>query len=133
MILAYYSLTGNTADFLDWYFPEYEKRNIETWDPDGPYVLFTPTYNFGEVPEEVEDWLGDINVEYYVDDMEITPLNSDLMEAVVASGNRNFGPAYAASGDKISEEYGVPLLMKYELKGNPMIAEAVKEEMARVL
>lgn len=119
MILAYYSRTGNTADFLDWYFPEYERRSIEVWNADAPFVLFTPTYDFGEVPEEVRIWLSESNDSY--------------MEAVVAGGNRNFASLFGESGDKIEAKYGVPLLMKYELKGNPQVAELVKERMSELL
>lgn len=135
MILAYYSLTGNTADFIDWYFPEFESRNIEVWDADEPYVLFTPTYDDGEVPEEVSEWLEQ-NTE--VIDREFggsadEKQNNYYMEAVVGGGNRNFGLDYAKAGDIIEAKYGVPLLMKYELKGNPQVAELIKERMAELL
>lgn len=133
MILAYYSRTGNTADFLDWYFPEYETRSIEVWDANEPFVLFTPTYDFGEVPEEVRKWLHEDTDEFYDDMPGVPKTNSAYMEAVVAGGNRNFGSLFGESGDKIEAKYGVPLLMKYELKGNPQVAELVKERMAEIL
>lgn len=119
MILAYYSRTGNTADFVDWYMlpilgEGFEARSIELWDADQPYILFTPTYNFGEVPEEVEEWLAD---------------NKEHIQAVVSSGNRNWGnKMFARSGNLVQAIYRVPLLGKYELKGNPQDAENIKDQ-----
>lgn len=127
MIIAYYSRTGNVADFLDWYLmpilgERFEARNIEEWDfVDEPYILVTPTYSTEEITEEVADWL------------EVPRANGCQMIGVVGSGNMNFGNAFCLTARIIEEEYKVPLLGEFELKGSPHVAEQVKERIEELL
>lgn len=44
-------------------------------------------------------------------------VNHAQLQAVAASGNRNWGQNFAKAGRTISEEYNVPLLMKFEVQG----------------
>lgn len=44
-------------------------------------------------------------------------VNHQYIRGVAASGNRNWGLNFAKAGRTISEEYNVPLLMKFELHG----------------
>ncbi|MDN6748858.1 MAG: class Ib ribonucleoside-diphosphate reductase assembly flavoprotein NrdI [Staphylococcus equorum] len=67
-----------------------------------PFILVTGTIGFGEVPPPVQSFLD---------------INHDLLQAVAASGNRNWGQNFAKAGRSISERYHVPLLMKFELHG----------------
>lgn len=67
-----------------------------------PYILVTGTIGFGEVPQQVQSFL-DVNHSY--------------LRAVAASGNRNWGQNFAKAGRSISEDYNVPLLMKFEVQG----------------
>lgn len=100
MKVVYYSLTGNTESFAH-RFPNsltLEQAQYMT----EPYVLFTPTYNFGEVPEPVCEFLDH---------------NEDYLRGVVAFGNRNWGAKFAQAGDLIAEVCGVPLLRKVEMRG----------------
>ena len=55
-----------------------------------------------EVPQQVQSFL-DVNHSY--------------LRAVAASGNRNWGQNFAKAGRSISEDYNVPLLMKFEVQG----------------
>ena len=67
-----------------------------------PYILVTGTIGFGEVPQPVQSFLN---------------VNHTQLQAVAASGNRNWGQNFAKAGHTISEEYKVPLMMKFEVQG----------------
>ena len=67
-----------------------------------PFILVTGTIGFGEVPQPVQTFLD---------------VNDDLLKAVAASGNRNWGQNFAKAGRSISERYQVPLLLKFEVQG----------------
>lgn len=117
--IIYYSLTGNVRYFVETYFgdtrPIYSiEDDIELPDK---YVLFTPTYHFGEVPSAVQEWLTD---------------NSEAMIGVVASGNRNWGKNFGKAGDIISNTYGVPLIAKFELRGNDEVAYEIKTKINEI-
>jgi len=105
MILAYYSLTGNVRRFigkLRW--PPDRVAEIVTGRESvaEPFILVTPTTGFGQVPRPVAEFLTG---------------NSEWLRGVAASGNRNFGPMFAKAGDILTEQYDVPLLLRFELAG----------------
>lgn len=119
MLIVYYSMTGNCRRFVkssqvmdEYKTIELKKDNIET-KLDEPFLLVTPTINFGEVPPQVERFLK---------------INHQHMIGVAASGNRNWGGNFAKAGDKISDEYHVPLIMKFELHGNAQTRLEFKEK-----
>lgn len=112
--IVYYSLSGNTKSFADRF-----KRDgfdiIDYRDAAGinePFVLFTPTYNFGEIPAPVDRFLSS---------------NHENMKYVVSFGNMNWGVGYALAGVKVNQKYGVPLLLKVEMRGTNAEYEKVKE------
>lgn len=113
-MIVYYSLSGNTQAFAKRFEKDgYSVLSIREADSiNTPFVLFTPTYNFGEVPAPVERFLRK---------------HADNMRAVVSFGNMNWGEKYAAAGEKIRDRYGVPLLLKVELRGSDREYEKVKE------
>lgn len=101
--VAYYSMTGNTRDFITWYLTDKViAHNIEDGDIAVPFVLITPTYGQGEVPLIVAKWLE---------------RNSDRMIGVAGTGNTNWGDNFAKAVDKIAEAYDVTIVSKFELKG----------------
>lgn len=70
---------------------------------DKPYLLITYTDGLGNVPLKVADFLE---------------RNSKLCKGVVVSGNSNFGNhVFGGAGDKIAEQYGIPLVHKIDLRG----------------
>ena len=122
MKIAYYSRTGNVEAFVKWYLMDalgdgYEARNIEEWDADEPFILITPSYNMEEIVDEVEEWL-----------------NSSLyyLRGVVGSGNRNFGKAFCVSANLIAEDYDVPLLANFELRGNERVAKELATKIKKI-
>lgn len=109
MQIAFYSMTGNIRRFLSAtgaaeHFELYEIKESNKEDVVAePFILVTSTYGFGQVPDTVRTFLEN---------------NHDKLLAVASSGNRNWGQNFAKSGEYIRDEYGVPLLMKFELHGS---------------
>ncbi|WP_139344846.1 class Ib ribonucleoside-diphosphate reductase assembly flavoprotein NrdI [Oceanobacillus sojae] len=115
MAIFYYSLTGNTKAFAERFAEDgFNSAPIDSVIVPEPFVLLTPTYNFGKVPEEVSDFLTDF---------------SEELQGVIAFGNRNWGEKFANAGDIIAKEYNVPLLRKIELRGTEKDYEVIKEEL----
>nr|MDF9460610.1 class Ib ribonucleoside-diphosphate reductase assembly flavoprotein NrdI [Bacillus pumilus] len=103
MIVYFYSLTGNVRRFIAKIDLGGQAREIKTGEVvEESFVLVTPTYDFGQPPATVSEWLKD---------------NGDLMVGVVASGNRNWGDGFGAVADVIAELYDVPVIVKFELAG----------------
>ena len=119
MLIVYYSMTGNCRRFVnssgiadEYETIELKKDNIDD-TIDEPFLLVTPTINFGEVPPMVQRFLQK---------------NYSQLIGVASSGNRNWGGNYAKAGDRISEDYHVPLIMKFELHGNKQSRKEFKEK-----
>lgn len=120
MKVVYFSFTGNVRRFI-------QRTELEdtleitqancTDRIDEPYILVTGTIGFGEVPEPVQSFLNH---------------NSEHLEAVAASGNRNWGQNFAKAGITISEYYQVPLLMKFEVQGTNSDVEEFKVKVGQV-
>lgn len=103
MIVCFYSLTGNVRRFISKTGLGGQAREVKTGEVvEEPFVLVTPTYDFGQPPATVSEWLKD---------------NGDLMVGVMASGNRNWGDGFGAAADVIATLYNVPVIGKFELAG----------------
>ncbi|XXS42077.1 class Ib ribonucleoside-diphosphate reductase assembly flavoprotein NrdI, partial [Staphylococcus aureus] len=105
MKIIYFSFTGNVRRFIK----RTELENTLEITAENcmepvhePFIIVTGTIGFGEVPEPVQSFLE---------------VNHQYIRGVAASGNRNWGLNFAKAGRTISEEYNVPLLMKFELHG----------------
>lgn len=112
MNIIYYSLTGNVRRFIT----KAETEATDMMEVDSvnePFIIVTSTIGFGEIPVPVEQFLDE---------------HRQYLTAVVSSGNRNWGQNFAKAGDRISEKYGVPLLMKFELHGNMRDVTIFKEK-----
>lgn len=107
-MIVYYSKTNNTERFVKKL--ENPSISIDEYDGVQKFILITPTYFFGQVPQEVNDFLDTY---------------ADNMVGVISSGNRNWGENYGKAGEKISFLYDVPLLHKLELSGNKKDKEIV--------
>ncbi|PLS32038.1 nrdI protein [Bifidobacterium margollesii] len=73
-----------------------------------PYVLMVPTYGGGSIAKAVP-----VQVKRFLND----PDNRAFIRGVIASGNTNFGEAYAVAGDVIASKCQVPFLYRFELMG----------------
>lgn len=82
------------------------------------YMLIVPTYAGGKgdlkgaVPKQVIHFLNN-------------PKNRQYCQAVVASGNTNFGDTFALAGKIISQKLGIPLIHQFELLGTSSDVELV--------
>ncbi|MED2979504.1 class Ib ribonucleoside-diphosphate reductase assembly flavoprotein NrdI [Bacillus swezeyi] len=116
MLIAYYSLAGNVRRFVaKTGLPAVEiKADMLLTEP---FVLVTGTYGFGQVAGTVWDFLAD---------------NGDLLAGVAASGNRNWGGNFAKAADLIAEEYGVPIVHKFELAGTAEDIKIFTESIAEI-
>lgn len=112
MLILFDSKTGNVKRFV-------AKLNMqciqisESLMVNEPYVLVTYTTGFGEVPRLTKYFLS---------------RNHEFLKAVAVSGNRNWGKNFGISGDAIALNYGVPLLLKFELSGTNKDVSKFRED-----
>lgn len=112
MKYAYATRTGNVQSIVDALGIEAVQIMDGSETIDGEFVLFTYTDGYGDVPPEVEAFL-------------VT--NGSLLKGVVVSGDTSYGEAYCQAGDKIAEQYNVPVLYKVENAGTDEDIEAIKK------
>ncbi|AYV74298.1 class Ib ribonucleoside-diphosphate reductase assembly flavoprotein NrdI [Bacillus sp. PK3-056] len=111
MKIYYYSIAGNIRRFLANCQLDAELLNASTIAAE-PFVLVTNTLGFGEVPAPVAAFLRN---------------NHRHLVAVASSGNRNWADNFARSADLISEQYNVPIILKFEMEGTPEDAKYFTE------
>lgn len=103
MLIIYASKTGNVKRFI-------EKTGMDAiqitkdLQVDKPFILLTYTTGFGKVPPEVEEFMQ-------------RDRHRTELQGLVGSGNRNWGMLFCGAADKLSEQFSVPVLMKFELSG----------------
>lgn len=117
MEIIYYSLTGNVRRFLNKAGCTDARSIAEVTATTEPFIIVTGTIGFGEIPQPVEMFLEQ---------------HQQHLAAVAASGNRNWGQNFARAGERIAEQYNVPLLMKFELHGNQQEVELFKEKVEQL-
>ena len=112
MKVVYASRTGNVQSIID----QLDNDSLEISSGDEvveePYILFTYTDGFGDVPPEVESFLEN---------------NGQNIKGVVVSGDQGYGEAYCKAGDVIAEQYNVPCLYKVENAGTDEDITKIKE------
>lgn len=112
MKYAFASRTGNVESIVSALGIDALRIEDGSETIDSEFVLFTYTDGFGDVPPEVEGFLS---------------TNGDKLKGVVVSGDTSYGEAYCQAGDKIAEQYNVPVLYKVENAGTPEDLEAIKK------
>lgn len=117
MKIAYASRTGNVESIVGQLGMDSVMISDGSESVQEPFVLFTYTDGYGDVPGEVETFLM---------------ANSMNMKGVVVSGDTSYGEAYCAAGDKIAEDYDVPCLYKVENAGTDADIEEIKKALASV-
>jgi len=103
--IYYDSKTGNVERFVK-RLKEHRNWNIrkidDAFQPTHPGHLITYTTGIGEVPLSTLRFLQS---------------NSQFVETVTSSGNKNWGSNFALAATKISKEFKLPVLMQFELSG----------------
>ncbi|HZH55399.1 MAG TPA: class Ib ribonucleoside-diphosphate reductase assembly flavoprotein NrdI [Sphingobacteriaceae bacterium] len=103
--IYYDSRTGNVARFIE------KVKEATGWefckiDADQQVFerghLITFTTRFGEIPESTRQFLTH---------------SGSYMDSVSSSGNRNWGRNFGVAADQISTNYGIPIVLKFELSG----------------
>ena len=110
MKVVYASRTGNVQSIIDQL--DNDSLEISSGVVEEPYILFTYTDGFGDVPPEVESFLEN---------------NGQNIKGVVVSGDQGYGEAYCKAGDVIAEQYNVPCLYKVENAGTDEDITKIKE------
>ena len=116
MQIVYYSFTNNTKRFVNKLDTELEVVTIDDYNKAEQFILITPTYNYGNIPDPVSHFLE---------------MNRRKLLGVISSGNRNWGKVFAQAGNKIASLYDVPLLHKFEMSGNEKDVEIVNNILKR--
>jgi protein involved in ribonucleotide reduction len=104
MKIVYASRTGNVQSFVD-KLGMSDTLQIENGNEtvNEKYVLITYTDGYGDLPEEVENFLEK---------------NANNIVGVAASGDLGYGEAYCLSADVVANTYGVPIMAKFEADGS---------------
>ena len=116
MLIVYASKTGNVQRFVK----KTGFRSVRISNAlrvTVPFVLVTYTTGFGKVPDEVLSFLS---------------ANHKFMQGVASSGNRNWGGLFGISANKISEQYSVPIISKFEMSGTPSEVELFIQEVNKI-
>lgn len=118
MLIIYASLTGNIKRFVNKLGIRSLQITEEQMKPvNEPFILITNTLGFGEVPPNVSNFLKD---------------NHHFLRGVAVSGNKVWGSNYGKAGDIICNQYGVPLLLKFELSGTNQDVETFMQEVGKL-
>jgi protein involved in ribonucleotide reduction len=121
MIIVYYSFTNQVRDFVS-EIDKYEVYHIDDYVKElGEYILITPTHGFGDIPEKVQEFLT-------------RDSNHENMVGVCASGRSiwKLRGTYCKSADVIHDKYGVPILLKFEMKGTSKDRETLFERIEQI-
>jgi len=118
MKIVYASRTGNVQSFIEKTgFKDLLEISSGNEIVEDQYVLVTYTDGYGEVPQEVNDFLEN---------------NASLLVAVAASGDKGYGEAYCQSADVISNTYNVPIILKFEFDGTEEEVSKFVEEVNKL-
>lgn len=125
MQIIYDSMTGNVRRFVEKLLElDVMRHNRVTaqeitpnLQPEEEFVLITYTTGFGQIPKTTQTFL------------ETNRSRLGRCIGVVASGNRNWGDKFAASGDEIENQYNVDLLWKIELAGTNRDLNTIVEKL----
>ena len=112
MKYAYASRTGNVEEIVNSLGIDALRIDDGSENMDEPYILFTYTDGYGDVPAEVESFLM---------------ANGTLIQGVDCSVDSGYGDAYCQAADKISDDYGCEILYKVENSGTPEDIENIKK------
>ena len=106
MVHIYYdSRTGNVQRFINkvTQITGWQAHKIEAdMKMEASGHLVTYTTKIGSIPDKTKVFLEQ---------------HARKIHSVTSSGNRNWGQNFGRAGNKVSEDYDIPLAMKFELSG----------------
>jgi ribonucleoside-diphosphate reductase protein NrdI len=104
ILLVVDSMTGQGKRFAEKMGFPVEEIHVAKPKPQQSVFLITRSYNFGQVPDTTQTFLS---------------LYHQHVIGVAVGGNRTWGQHFGAAGDKIQQQYGIPLIQKFEGTGFP--------------
>ena len=117
MLIVYDTMTGNVERFVNKLQHTKVNKLSNNLNIEEPFCLITYTIGFGDIPESTKEFLSK---------------NGKHLKGVASSGNKVWGSNFAKAGETISQQYNVPLLLKFELGGNELDVEKFKQEVMRI-
>ena len=133
MTVLYASTEGNTKSFVEklqrvaaQYGDKVDARMIgeetDYANETAPFIAIVPTYLTGGTGTgpEVTEIFTNARGEYIA-----FGNNRRYLRGIVGSGNRNFNVQFNLTGKRYAEQFDVPMLFAYELRGSKFDAEKV--------
>ncbi|MEI4283167.1 class Ib ribonucleoside-diphosphate reductase assembly flavoprotein NrdI [Tetragenococcus halophilus] len=121
MNILFTSIAGNTRSFLNRlqkYNETIHLKEIDDNTPEDeesePFFVFVPTYLEGG--NGIDNGDQEIMTEALREYIEFKE-NSKLCLGIIGSGNKNFNEQYCLTAKQYAEEFKVPLLDDFELRG----------------
>ena len=124
MKLLYISISGNTRAFVNRLLAYADQQDtLSTWEAkeihdnsvfeqeDEPYVVFVPTY-LEILTETMREYIDYEN-------------NAALCLGVIGSGNKNFNYQYCLTAKQYAEQFSIPFLADFELRGTTQDIERI--------
>jgi protein involved in ribonucleotide reduction len=128
MKLLYISISGNTRAFIrrlmdyaqqqtespvEWHVKEIDDNSIFE-EENEPFVVFVPTYlEGGNGVENGDQEILTETMREYIDFAN----NAQFCRGVIGSGNKNFNYQYCLTAKQYAEQFQVPFLADFELRG----------------
>lgn len=118
-MIVYDSMLGKTRSFAERLGKELQLpvSSVSDYTDSEPFVLITYTINFGQVPATTNDFLRE---------------HHSKLLGVISGGNKVWGDNFGKAADTISQSYGVPLVHKFELKGNASDIKTIRERLGEL-
>lgn len=111
--IVYDTMSGNTRRFASKLAEQTGAITESITEYSGGFFLFiTYTFDVGNVPKSSQDFLEQ---------------HGDFMVAVVSSGSYHWGIHYGQAAERISTQYSVPTLGRFNKSGTRQDVEAVAE------
>lgn len=105
----------------------HDNSNVE--EETAPYVVVVPTYLIARQGSNQEDQeIMTESLREYLEDQ------SDLTNClgIIGSGNKNFAQLYCLTAKQYTEQFDLPLLADFEMRGNPKEIETIYHIIAEV-
>ena len=113
MTIVFDTLTGMTKRFCKRLgYPMIDINEYNDNPVEGDIILVTRSIHFGQVTEVATEFMQ----QHY-----------HQVVGLAVSGNRNWGEAYGAAGEKLSRAFNIPLICKFEGSGFPNDVRLVQE------
>ncbi|GGI65481.1 MULTISPECIES: class Ib ribonucleoside-diphosphate reductase assembly flavoprotein NrdI [Enterococcus] len=96
--------------------------NVKIEEETSPYVVVVPTYlEGGNGLDSGDQEIMTESLRDYLDSQE----NHQLCLGIIGSGNKNFAHQYCLTAKQYAQQFDVPMIADFELRGNPKEIEKI--------